>query len=630
MKSKLTYLLILSLGISLFSCGKQGFEIYVSPDGNDNASGELSNPIASLKHAAELARAKAGKVPVTIFLSGGNYRLTEPLKLGINDGGTAEAPVQWKAMPGEKPVISGGISVTNWKQENDGLWSASLPSGFHASRPARQGNFRSFYVNDKRAVRARFPDDDFLKVNKAGEDNRTNFFFNKNEIPAVGNVQELELVFMHDWSITRIGVKSIDRGENHLITVDSIGGRLPFFTITNWGEHPRYYLENALEFCDNPGEWYCDFNKGKIYYYPLPNEEINETEGIIPVATKLITISGNKEKHVEHIRFKGIIFEHTNWQIPDHGYCGVQACMYDDRGKTKSGWNKVPATIELDLAKNCGFYNCTIRHTGGSGIWIRENCLDCVISESHIYDISGNGVNIGEGRDRLVNGVPWWKSVPEQVSTNNKISHSLIEDCGKQFYGAIGIWGGLVSNTLIDHNEIRSLPYTGISIGWMWNPESTPCRENTINANHIHHIMNKLSDGGGIYCLGLQPNSQITNNLIHDVTVNAGRAESNGMFLDEGITDLLVDNNIVYNIARSPLRFHKAFINVVSNNVLVCGENIPPIRYNRTLEEDIKKIDNIVLSQSSETDMEELKVIIEKRIIDIGLVKNNLTKKELE
>ena len=611
MKSILTYIIIVSIGISLFSCGNKGYKIHVSPNGNDSASGEFSNPIASLKCAAELARAKVGEIPVTIYLSGGNYRLTEPLELGINDGGTAEAPVHWKTMPGEKPIISGGISVRKWKQEDDGSWSALLPSDFH-------GKFRSFYVNDKRAIRARFPDNDYLRIDEAGKDNRTNFSFKKNDLPEVEDVKKLELILLHDWSITRIGVKSIDWKSNHLVAIDSIGARLPFFTLTHWEKQPRYYLENAWEFCDSPGEWFCDFDERKIYYRPFPNEIINETEGVIPVASKLITITGNKETHVGFINFNGITFEHSAWQLPDKGYCGVQACMFYDRQEDNKGRNKIPAAIELDLAEKCGFYDCTIKHTGGSGIWIRQNCLDCEISESHIYDISGNGVSIGEGRDRLVNGIPWWISTPEQVSQNNKISHSLIEDCGKQFYGAVGIWGGLVANTIIDHNEIRNLPYTGISIGWMWNPDPTPCRENIINANHIHHIMKILSDGGGIYCLGLQPNSRITDNLIHDVTINTGRAESNGMFLDEGITDLLVENNIVFNIARSPLRFHKAFLNVVRNNVFVCGDDIAPIRYNNTKEEDIKKVDNIVLSQSSKTDMEKLKAIVEKRIIEIG------------
>jgi len=126
--------------------------------------------------------------------------------------------------------------------------------------------------------------------------------------------------------------------------------------------------------------------------------------------------------------------------------------------------------------------------------------------------------------------------------------------------------------------------------------------------------MNKLSDGGGIYSLGLQPGSRITKNLIHDVQVNAGSAESNGMFLDEGTKELLIENNIVYNIARSPLRFHKAHHpNIVRNNVLVCQDDIPPFRYNSTNEADIQKTGNIILNQSSESHMTRLQELIKEQ-----------------
>ena len=91
------------------------------------------------------------------------------------------------------------------------------------------------------------------------------------------------------------------------------------------------------------------------------------------------------------------------------------------------------------------------------------------------------------------------------------------------------------------------------------------------------------------------------------------------MFLDEGTKELLIENNIVYNIARSPLRFHRGFSpNIVRNNVLVCDEDTPPIRYNSTKEEDIKKIDNIILDQSSETDMNRLKEIIKERLSEFN------------
>ncbi|RLD90843.1 MAG: hypothetical protein DRJ13_17830 [Bacteroidetes bacterium] len=291
--------------------------------------------------------------------------------------------------------------------------------------------------------------------------------------------------------------------------------------------------------------------------------------------------------------------------------------MFTDRTTSNSNWSKIPAALELDLVAHCSFDQCTIRNTGGTGIWIRKNCMECEISNSHIHDVSGNGVSIGEGNDRLTGGSPWWQSSPEEVSRGNRVSHTLIEHCGRQFYGAVGIWCGLVANTVLEHNEIRDLPYTGISVGWMWTPEPTPCRENTIHANHIHHILNILSDGGGIYSLGLQPGSRITNNLIHDVQVNAGRAESNGMFLDEGTKELLIENNIVYNIARSPLRFHKAaHPNLVQNNVLVCNDGISPIAYNNTRKADIQKVENIILSQSSDSDMHKLEELVKEQFTE--------------
>jgi hypothetical protein len=118
--------------------------------------------------------------------------------------------------------------------------------------------------------------------------------------------------------------------------------------------------------------------------------------------------------------------------------------------------------------------------------------------------------------------------------------------------------------------------------------------------------MNILSDGGGIYMLGLQPGSAIRNNHIHNVEINAGRAESNGMFLDEGITDVIVENNLIYNIAKSPLRFHKATTNLVKGNFLFCTGGNPPIRYNATKEEYIQKVDNKVFNEGEENYKTEL------------------------
>lgn len=152
---------------------------------------------------------------------------------------------------------------------------------------------------------------------------------------------------------------------------------------------------------------------------------------------------------------------------------------------------------------------------------------------------------------------------------------------------------GIVANTRIANNEVREMPYTGVSLGWRWDPKPTPCRANAVERNHIHHVMQLLSDGGGIYTLGLQPGSFLRENWIHDIPRNAGRAESNGMFLDQGTMDFTIEKNVIHGLPRAPLRFHMAITNTVRDNVLACVGRAPMIRYNRTKPEDIRKERNL-------------------------------------
>jgi hypothetical protein len=105
-----------------------------------------------------------------------------------------------------------------------------------------------------------------------------------------------------------------------------------------------------------------------------------------------------------------------------------------------------------------------------------------------------------------------------------------------------------------------------------------------------------LSDGGGIYTLGRQPGTVLRGNRIHAVPLNLGRAESNGMFLDEGTTDLVIEGNLIYDVTRSPLRFHRAEENLVRGNHLVVGPDQPSVRYNATPEANIRLEDNTIQS----------------------------------
>ena len=581
-------------------------DFYVSPKGNDGSSGTREMPFKTLNKALQEAREffhENNNEDCYIRLFSGEYFIDDPLEINSAEFNNQQGGLYIQSIDKhEKALISGGKKVTEWNKISDQLWEVNLKT------PAE---IRELFVSNKRAIRARHPNDGYLRVKKVGEDRRTHFFFEEGDFPVPGKSESAELVFMHDWSISRIHVKEVDVEQNKLTAVDSIGARNPaFFTLDNWEPNPRYYLENAMEFLDNDYEWFFDDAAGKIYLQLPKFINPNDLDIFVPVSSGIIKLTGTENKPVKNVHFRDIVFRHSAWQIPKKGYAGVQACHFDDFGLTQ-GWGVVPPSVKASWAENCSFTNCSFENLGGSGVWFETGSKNCRIENCSFGDISGNAIMIGEGRDREINGEKWYDAAPDQVALGNSVSNCHIQNCGTQFFGAVGIWCGLTAETVIRNNEIFDLPYTGISVGWMWSPQPTPCRENTVEGNHIHHIMKILSDGGGIYMLGLQPGSKLVKNRIHDVKVNAGRAESNGMFLDEGTTDVVVAKNLIYNIAKSPLRFHRATTNLVKNNYLFCTDENPPIRYNTTNEEDIKKVRNKVYHEGDENYLKVLNKTIE-------------------
>lgn len=574
-------------------------ELYVAPDGDDADLGTRDHPFATIGHAQEAVRAaEIGHIgqSITVYLRGGTYRTVQPLVFGPQDGGTAEHSVTYAAYADEQPVISGARPIRNWREADDGAWIADLPD-------AAAGNwrFRELFVNGRRAVRARYPDNGYLHIEKAFADRRSGFFAKPGDIDTAMGLVDAEVVLLHDWSITRIPVERFDSTARSISFIGPIGRKYAFLCIDHFDKHPRYFIENCKECLDAPGEWYLDAAKGEVRYRPRAGEALSSADVVAPACTALIRVHGDTDLGlvVRNLHFQGIIFEHCGFTFkPNTFYCGVQAAFHlQDAGESPR--RPVPAALLFELARDCGLTDCVVRHVGGSGIWFGRQSRDNTIERCVVSDVSGNGIMIGEPRERHVNGKPWTEAAPEQVASGNVVRNCLIERVGQQFYGAVGVWTGIAADTLIAHNEVRQMPYTGISVGWRWDAKPTPCKANRIENNHIHDVMQTLSDGGGIYTLGLQPGSGLRGNYIHDIPANAGRAESNGMFLDQGTTDFLIEGNVIEGVDRSPLRFHMATTNLVRRNVLYTQGSAPPIRYNSTKPDDIYKADNTVLKRTS-------------------------------
>ncbi len=530
--------------------------LYVSPDGDDYSRGTAEQPVKSLSKALEILRTTSGDREIQ--LAGNSLLpLTQPIRLDARDSRLR--------VVGNGATLSGGVSVTDWKAGGDGIWRAKCPV---------EGRLRELFINGQRAVRARFPNDGWLRVNQTLPDRRSGFSYVDGDLlDSIQTSHELELVFLHDWSISRLPITSVDRESQILRTEYPIGSSAPHFAIDHFEEHPRFALEGTRELIDAPGEW-C-LSNGEILYRPRDGETLETLSATVPYLRQLLEIAPGDDGRVpSNMLFEGVTFAHCRWELPREGYVSVQATMHDARdGFRGSGQPFIPAAVRVTGASNIVFANCSFAHLGCSGLWIGQGARTCVVDGCEFADISGNGINVGE---------PDTKTISNQIATGIEVRDSLVNDCGTQYYGSVGIWIGMAQNCAVRRCEIRQLPYTGISVGWRWNSAPSPCKGHLITENNIHHVLQVLCDGGGIYTLGRQPGTVLSENDIHDVPLNAGRAQSNGIFMDEGTTGLMVEGNKIYAIAKSPMRFHRAGPNTIRNNTMSVSKDVPVFTYDST------------------------------------------------
>lgn len=553
-------------------------EIWISPKGSDFNDGTRQSPKATLtsalRQAREWRRTEDNRIQggITIYMEGGTYAFHEPVFIRPEDSGTKESPTIIRSVGDEKVILSGGISINGWKKQGK-VWVADVP--VFNGRPL---DFRQLWVNGKKAVRARDVED-FEKMNRiCSVDEKNEILY----VPAVsirrlidnkGNLKAkyAEMVLHQMWCVANLRIRSVEvQGDSAAIRFHQPESRIQFEhpwprpMVTTDGHNSAFYLTNARELQDVPGEWYHDIDARKIYYYPREGEKMQEAEVIVPAVETLVRVEGTLDRPVCHIRFEKITFSYTTWMRPsEKGHVPLQAGMYLTDGYRidpkmqrnylnhpldNQGWLGRPAAaVRVVAAKQIDFERCRFEHLGSTGLDYEEAVQGGVVRGCLFRDIAGNGLLVGSFSPAAhETHLPYDPADRREVCTQQHINNCYFTEIGNEDWECLAIAAGYVGDVNIEHNEISEVPYSGISLGWGWTQTVNCMRNNRVHANLIHHYAKHMYDVAGIYTLGSQPKSYVTENCVHSIYKPGYVHDPNHWFYlytDEGSSFITVRDN---------------------------------------------------------------------------------------
>lgn len=574
-------------------------EFYVSPSGNDRWSGRLpeanetgtDGPFASLEKARdtilELKRVGYIKDPVTVWIRGGIYRLRKPIEFTPADS----YPVCYRAYREEVPVFRGSLVLDGWQESvfnGIACWVTDVSAHLE-----RYGRFNSLFVGTERRPRCRYPKTGFLQVHGIpgiGEGfdlygKATSYFdFAEGDLQPWASLVGAEVVVKHLWIEERLPVRRVDWERRRLYFERS---SIFVMSSAHGPEGADYWLEHVGETCTEPGEWYLDEAAGLLYYLPREGEVPGRTEIHVPVVTQFVRMHGKPEENrlVRGIRLEGLVFECSDWfqggswdRIFDPclppGKCAYDASYRvpgslpdprRDRANVPQAAAHLPGAISFMGAENCGIEDCRVAHVGFYGVNIGSGCRAIRIVGNEIVDMGGGGVKVGGGDHTM----------PFCLRTGgNVIADNHIHDGGLVNLSAIGVALLHSFENLVVHNHIHDLYYSGVSCGWVWGYSESVSRDNLIAYNHIHDLgKGYISDMGAIYMLGVQPGTVLRGNLIHHV--ESQRYGGWGIYLDEGSSHMLIENNVIHHTQCAGFNQHFGRENNLRNNIIAfCNEGL--------------------------------------------------------
>lgn len=551
--------------------------IYVAVNGNDGNDGTREHPLASFKQALLSAREHRRlhhtdfcKDGIRIIMSGGTYRLTEPIFIRPEDSGTNTSPTIIEAEDNQNVIISGGVDIQGWKREGR-LWTARAPM--------TGGRFlmvRQLWNGSTRALRAKqLAKDSLIRIINFNKEKREIWIPTPKDrsllTPLSNRYQEgsqMEMLVHQRWAIAILRIKEMRQyGDSTKVTFHEPESYLEFShpwpqpVIGGEKGNSSFCLMNDLRLVNEPNEWYQAYPSGTIFYDFQNDADARKAKITAPFINQLVMIEGAANRPVENIIFRHIKFMHTAWLRPlQKGHVTLQAGfplidayklqipgLPEKAELENQAWVERPeAAISIRNASYINFIECEFSHLGSTAIDFCQSVKTSTICGCLFYDIGGSAIMGGDFPDRgYETHVPYTPANEDEVCSGITISKSTIYDASAEEWGCPAISLGYVSNTLIAHNEISHVNYSGICVGWGWTPKVSCMHNNIIQDNYIHDFARQLYDAGGIYTLSNQPGSMITDNRIDSLGKAPYATNDRGFYIyfDEATDGYTVSGN---------------------------------------------------------------------------------------
>lgn len=550
---------------------------------SDSINGYGNGPFKTIEKAisavAEL-RASGIKRPMEIALCD-DYYLSKPICVGQKFlagilGRHGIGGITFTSFGARRKIV-GGIKIEGWKKDvfnGTSCLSAKLPE----KEDGKKWSFTDLYVNGKRASFTRYPKKGTLKAvktendhDKFVEDFGVNLFLHSkwfeyipDDLKNIEGIEDAIVSYNHYWIDEHSPIELVDRENNRVVM--EYASRFSVTTCYDKNEthNFHYYLENLPCVFNEENEWYLDRNTSTVYYIPHSGVTAENIEAYAPLSDKLFVIEGDENEKISDIRIRNLELTCTKGDYASDLVLNCVTGAEEHGEKYGSDIQSVcfaDGAISLRFAERCSLYNCTLKNLGVHAVFIGMGCKNTRIENCTISDIAAGGISIRGGA---------YGCESHLENHNNIIRGNKITECGKRYAAGCGVLVCHSHDNEISENDISYIGYTGISVGWVWGYADSNTYGNLIRKNTIHHIGNGyLSDMGGIYTLGKQNGTVIEENEVHDVT--SRHYCGNGIYTDEGSSNILIEKNLVYDIKNACFLQHYGSGNVVKNNILAFG-----------------------------------------------------------